>query len=245
MIFSNAEQLTSLKDILSNYVRLPFSSATIPGAVLEGALAQVRQAKVLRTYDFVDVIKPDEHLGWQVKSTMATTPLTWMRAKIPNRMELIDESRKSVDGLQTLGNTLIDYCNKHALASLKLYDLDEIGYSRLLLSPNGTVRYFERLLCTKDNPRVFEPDDFEWRWSPPIKVPKKAQLPALHGYHRASGKKWFAWHGLGENQLHFSGEHNWWPNPEDPHVMVFSFPTDAEKLPLETLIKLLADLPRT
>ena len=66
-IFSTFEQLSRLADVLSKYIRLPFSTDTIPGAILEGALAYVRQAEVLRTYDFVDVINRESRIGWQVK----------------------------------------------------------------------------------------------------------------------------------------------------------------------------------
>ena len=38
-IFSSPEQITKLADVLAKYIRLPFSTDTIPGAVLEGALA--------------------------------------------------------------------------------------------------------------------------------------------------------------------------------------------------------------
>ena len=62
-IFSTPEQLTRLADILSKYIRLPFSEDTIPGAVLEGTLAHVRNAIVLKTYDFVDVVDLKSKIG--------------------------------------------------------------------------------------------------------------------------------------------------------------------------------------
>lgn len=161
LMFSSPEQLTKLADVLSKYIRLPFSSDTIPGAVLEGALAFVRDAEVLKTYDFVDVIKRDLQIGWQVKSTKASTPVTWKRAKIPNQEELTQSSFHSMEARQILGNTIIDFCNEHAEASIKLYDLSEIGYSRLIIFGDGRVLYFEKLLCTRENPRIFNPDDFE------------------------------------------------------------------------------------
>lgn len=241
-IFSTPKQLQVLSDILSKYARLPFSPASIPGAVLEGALAHVRSGEVLRTYDFVDVIKRDVRCGWQVKSTMATTPVTWKRAKIPGSVALIAASRKSAEGVQNLGNAIIKFCNDHAIESLRLYDLNQIGYSRLIIFPDGRVLYFERLLCTKASPDIFDPTEFEWRWSLPKKTIKKEQLPALHGLHRPTNKKWWAWHGLGENQLHFSGERSWWPSPNDPHAITFSFPSDTDKVGMEKFIELLAEL---
>ncbi|CAN5473354.1 hypothetical protein BH10ACI1_BH10ACI1_23520 [soil metagenome] len=242
LIFSSPEQITKLADVLSKYIRLPFSTDTIPGAVLEGALAFVRNAEVLKTYDFVDVIKQNSGIGWQVKSTKATTPVTWKRAKIPNQEELMESSFHSEEARQTLGNTIIEFCNEHAEASLKLYDLSEIGYSRLVVFDDGKVLYFERLLCTQKNPRIFNPNDFEWHWSTPKRTVKKEQLPALHGYHKESGKKWFAWHGLGENQLHFSGERNWWLSEDEPHAIAFDFPKADERLELEKFIELLSAL---
>ncbi len=105
-IFSTSEQLSRLADVLSKYIRLPFSTDTIPGAILEGALAYVRNAEVLKTYDFVDVINRDLRVGWQVKSTKADTPVTWKRAKIPNQEKLVKDSLDSEEARQILGNAI-------------------------------------------------------------------------------------------------------------------------------------------
>lgn len=241
-IFSTPAQLSRLGDILSKYARLPFSKETIPGAVLEGALAHVRGGEVLNTYDFVDVIKREDRGGWQVKSTKSGTPVTWMRAKIPNSQKLIDDSRKTTAALQALGDTIINFNNAHVQASIERYNLNEIGYSRLIVFPNGRVVYFEKLLCTRSAPKIFNAANFEWRWSQPKKTVKKEQLPALHGLYKPTGKKWWAWHGLGENQLHFTGDGDWWPPPNDPHVVTFSFPAAADRIDLEKFIELLARL---
>jgi hypothetical protein len=207
---------------------------------MEGTLAHVRRGKVLRTYDFVDVVDLDSGLGWQVKSTLAQTPVTWKRAKIPDRRDLIAASEKSDDGLQALGNAIINFCNRHAAESLKLYGLTSIGYSRLVIHENGEATYFERLLCTQHAPRIFEPGEFLWRWSSPKRTTKKEQLTALHGLHKPTGKKWFAWHGRGENQLHFSGEQAWWPEGGDSHTITFRLPSESQRLTLEGFIDLLA-----
>lgn len=242
-VFSTGRQLRQLAEILSKYARLPFSPSTIPGGVLEGALAYVRSAEVLLTYDFVDVVNRGKHCGWQVKSTLAGTPVTWKRAKIPGSVALIAASKRSAGGTQALGDAIIRFCNAHAAESLDNYGIEEIGYSRLIIFPNGRVLYFERLLCTRDSPRIFDPADFEWRWSAPKRTVKKEQLPALHGFHRPTGQKWWAWHGLGENQLHFSGERAWWPpSARHPHAITFSFPTDDERIAVEKFIAMLARL---
>lgn len=241
-MFSSPEQLKQLAEILSKYARLPFSPSSIPGGVLEGALAHVRGGDVLRTYDFVDVIKKSDRRGWQVKSTKFDTPVTWKRAKIPNSLTLIAASKESVDGEQALGDAIINFCNDHALESIRLYELDEIGYSRLILFPDGRFLYFERLLCSKESPAIFNPSDFQWSWSKPKRTVKKEQLPALHGLHRPTGEKWWAWHGLGENQLHFHGERSWWPPPSDPHATTFSFPADDERIEWDKFVEMLARL---
>jgi hypothetical protein len=237
-IFSSSEELILIKETLSKYLRLPFSGETIPGAVMEAVLSYIRKAKRLNTYDFVDVIDIESRCGWQVKSTKSQTPVTWKRAKIPNSLELIEESRSGVAGLQKLGDAIIAFCNAHAQESIDLYDLNEIGYSRLILFDDGRVCYFERLLCTRDNPNVFNKDDFIWRWSIPKKTVKKEQLQALHGINKHTQKKWWAWHGLGENQLHFSGENEWWPK-SDAHTATFQFPGESEKISLERLFDIL------
>ena len=45
---------------------------------MEANLKEVRggDTEVLHTYDFVDVISRSEKIGWQVKSTKSTTPVT-------------------------------------------------------------------------------------------------------------------------------------------------------------------------
>lgn len=239
-IYSTREELDQIRKILSRYIRLPFSGETIPGATMEGVLAHVKDAKVLNTYDFVDVIKPSDNCGWQVKSTKSSTPVTWKRAKIPNSLELIEKSRLDSQGLQELGDAIIEFCNEHARQSLETYQLEEIGYARLIINPGGQVTYFERLLCTRQNPHVFEPRDFEWIWSKPKNIRKKEQLQALHGIHKKTGKKWWAWHGLGENQLHFSGEKAWWPSPASDYTTAFRFPSEDDKLSLKDFLELLS-----
>ena len=239
-IFSSDEELHLIKETLSKYLRLPFSGDTIPGAVMESVLAYIRKAQRLNTYDFVDVVDVTKKCGWQVKSTKSQTPVTWKRAKIPNSSDLIKASRDNEDGLQELGNAIINFCNTHAQESLNLYDLNEIGYSRLILFNDGRVRYFERLLCTRDNPLVFQKEDYVWKWSNPKKTVKKEQLPALHGINIHTKKKCWAWHGLGENQLHFSGENQWWTEDEN-HTATFRFPDESEKISLEKLFEILLE----
>ena len=238
---SNKSQIDSLTNIIQQYLRLPLSDDTIPGSFLEGVLAHVRNGTRLNTYDFVDVISTKEKLGWQVKSTKSTTPVTWKRAKIPNSIELIQESNKSEKGLQELGNAIINFCNEHTEESIKQYQLEEIYYSRLVVFEDGKIKYIERKLCDKYNPIIFRKDDYVWHWSTPKKTVKKKQLPALHGYNKSTNTKAWAWHGLGENQLHFSGESEWWSS-KDSLVIDFNYPKQEDKLSLEDLIKILSTI---
>ncbi len=242
-LFSSTSEIARLCQILRKYARLPISSINIPGAVLESAFAFVREAEVLRTYDFVDVVERQSRCGWQMKSTLAGTPVTWKRAKIPDSIALIKASQNSLEGQQQLGDSILAFCNAHAQHSLEHYDLREIGYSRLIVHVDGNATYFERLLCTRDSPNIFEPQEFEWRWSIQKTARKKEQLSALHGIHKPSGRKWFAWHGLGENQLHFPGERTWWEfeaEEQSPHSASFNLPVADEKLTWEAFIELLA-----
>lgn len=241
-VFSTPEQLQKIALILSRYIRLPVSTDTIPGAFLEAVLSHVRGGKHLNTYDYVDVIHAADRVGWSIKSTKAATPVTWKRAKLPNQVALMAASHDSEQGLQILGNAIIEFCNAHARESLRHYRLNEIGYARLIVLPNGLVRYFERKLCDVQAPDIFDPADFAWRWSVQKITTKKEQLRALHGIHRTTGTKWWAWHGLGENQLHFSGDATWWPAPTDPHQVTFRLPSVAEKISFDRLTDLLESL---
>ena len=201
-LFSSPRQLGSLADILARYMTLPFFDQKIPGGIMEAVLAHVRGAEVLQTYDFVDVVDRKSKVGWQVKSTKKSTPLTWKRAKIPSAATLIEDSRRSQAGLQNLGNEILHFCNLHARHSIELYGLEAVGYSRLILDDSkNTLTYFECQLCDAENPVIFNPQDFTWHWTSqkPRKIGGKEQLVSLHGTHTPSGAKWFAWHGLGEN----------------------------------------------
>lgn len=241
-VYSSPDQLTKIVEILSKFSRLPFFSGRIPGDVMEAVFASVRNGEVLHTYDFVDVINKKERCGWQIKSTKESTPVTWKRAKIPNASDLIEESQKSVRGLQLLGDAIINFCNFHVQESIELYDLKEIGYSRLIIGNRGSATYFEKLLCDRTRPEIFSPDDFYWKWSEPKVSTKKEQLQSLHGFHRNSHQKWWAWHGLGENQLHFSGENAWWPASDDPHQMKFQLSSLEMKLSLENFVNIISGL---
>ena len=238
-IFSTRGELNRVKASLHTYLRLPFSGETIPGAVMEHTLGAIRGASVLNTYDFVDVLKEADSLGWQVKSTKEGTPVTWKRAKIENSSELIASSELDQGAVQALGNEIIRTCNLHGRDSLEKYRLEAIGYARLIVRGDGTATYFERKLITTSSSDLFDPEEFSWSWSKPKRTRRKEQLPALHGTHLPSGKKWFAWHGRGENQLHFKGERYWWPDPTDPHAITFALPRQDERVDLERLRRLL------
>lgn len=236
MLFSSPAQLQAISRFLEQYARLPFARNEIPGAVMEWLLAQMHGSLVLKNYDFVDVIDPANKVGWQVKSTKASTPITWKRAKIPDKIRLIAASRKSRAGCQALGDALLDFCNAHAVASFNKHPIDWIGYSRLVIQPSGHALYFEQKLCTRQRPEIFNKGDFVWHWSSPKKTTKKEQLTALHGVHRVTNQKWFAWHGLGENQLHFSGESSWWPKKNSTHAVAIAFSAAKERFTLDEFI---------
>lgn len=241
-IFSTAEEMDSMTDALCGFLKLPWSTNSIPGSVVEEVLAQFREAETLRTYDFVDVIDRKNGLGWQVKSTLSETPITWQRAKIPNKLELIEASMSNLQvDLQNLGNTILEYNNDHVEASMNRYGLHSIGYARVVIT-KAQIRYFERELVNSESRRLWDPDDFTWQWSASKNAVKKEQLPALHGYHKATGEKWFAWHGRGENQLHFTGERHWWPSGDESvdHQVVVDLPSSDARIPFGRFVELLA-----
>lgn len=238
-------QLSAIARALTGYLRLPFAS-TLPGAFVEAVVARVRDATVLATYDFVDVVDFDRGIGWQVKSTKSATPVTWKRVKLPGAQDLIGASRLSDEGVQTLGDSIIAFCNEHVESSLQLGDgLRAIAYARAILFESVDaveVRYFERELVTAENRQLFDPADFSWNWSTQKQTVKKEQLSALHGFHRSSGRRWFACHLLGENQLHFTGESAWWPDESDPAAVMVRLPRDAQKIGFEEFVEWVSEL---
>ena len=110
-VYSTQEQLKTISKILTGYLKLPFSGDAIPGALMESIVSEVKSGQVLNTYDFIDILNQSKKVGWQVKSTKASTPVTWKRAKIPNSLQLIKDSNNSAQGLQKLGDTIIKFCN--------------------------------------------------------------------------------------------------------------------------------------
>lgn len=242
-IYSSTKELDRIQKILTALLKLPLTDHTISGDLMERVFAHVRNAEVLRTYDFVDVIDRDKGIGWQVKSTMASTPVTWIRGKISNREAMIAESERNQKGMKALGDAILAYCNDHIWHSgFAKYDLKHIGYIRLIVFPDGTLKYFERYLCSRENPILFATERYNWKWSTQKNAVSKEQLSALHGYFsepsKASPRKHWAWHGRGENQLHFSGEGEWWPKDGDPHSRKFKFPKEG-KLDFDDLVRLL------
>ncbi len=235
-IFSSKEQLAKIAEYLAAYMKIPyFQDDTIPGKIMEKIISLIHSAEQLSTYDYVDVCKRGS-VGWQVKSTKEDTPLTWKRAKIANSDSMIKASLNDDVSRQKLGDAIIDFCNSHAHESFISYNLKEIGYSRLVMFNDGSVIYFEKLISSLESKNIFEKENYQWSWSEPKKTSKKEQLPALHGKDLRTGKKAFAWHGKGENQLHFSGEKDWWPTIERPTVVgIINFSLDnhaiAFKLP--------------
>ena len=192
--------------LVQSTLRLPYFDS-LPGAALEEILAHVYGGRRTGTYDFADVVNEDTRTGWQVKSTRHSTPVTWKRAKLPDKESLINESH-TPSGAQMLGDAIIRFCNHAAKESIEKYELYSLKYARLIDYMDGRLTYFERTLPISGN--VFNPRDFTWSWSRQ-RTAKKEQLSAFHGIHVNLGRAWFAWHGRGENQLHFKGERHWWP----------------------------------
>ena len=220
--------------LVQTILRLPFYKS-LPGALLEQILAHVYSGRTTGTYDFVDVVNHETHTGWQVKSTRHSTPVTWKRAKLPDKNPLIAASRRTPQGAQRLGDAIIDFCNRAAKDSIEKYKLKSLKYARLIDYENGRLTYFERTLPLTGE--IFNSREFAWSWSKSKITRKKEQLSAFHGVHAKSDVAWFAWHGLGENQLHFKGEDAWWPVKGSPMRRDFERLGDRLKLPdLEKLI---------
>ena len=220
--------------LVQTTLRLPFYES-LPGAALEEILAHVYGGRRTGTYDFVDVVNAETHTGWQVKSTRRSTPVTWKRAKLPDKDLLIKASHETSTGAQALGNAIIDFCNRAARESIAKYKLRSLKYARLVDYMDGRLTYFEIVLPISGT--LFDTRDFTWSWSK-ARHAKKEQLPAFHGVHSNSGKPWFAWHGRGENQLHFKGETAWWPSGDSPDRRDFA--RLGDRLRLDDLANLIA-----
>lgn len=239
LLFSSSAELEKIRDIVFAFARLPFAKSGIPGAVLETVLAEVRKGKIITKRHFVDVVAEGGDIGWQVKSTSGNSPLTWNRARIADQEDLIAESRAGTAGCQALGNAIIAFCNDHAVKSLAEYNLDEIGLARLHVDDNGDALYFERLLCSRRSPAVFNPADFSWKWAE--KEPgNKRHSGGFHGFNKSTGSKWFSWFGRGAYQLHFPGEAQWRTETSHGHAIRFRIPGAADRLSVDAFLALMA-----
>lgn len=216
-------ELKEISEYLYGYLKMPFSDDFIPGEILEKIIAETKGAERLSTYDFADVIDLDLKLGWQVKSTKESSPLTWKRVNIENASDLINNSLTSESARQILGDKVLESCNNHALKSMENYKLKKIFLSRLIINNNGTITYYEKQLCSIKDPIIFRKEDFFWSWSKPNNQKGKKSLTFI-GYNKITGLKSFSWYGMGENQLHFNGEKDWWPNKSSNNVIKFKFP---------------------
>ena len=119
-------EVAAIADQLASFFRLPFATESIPGGFAEALIADHYGGEVLATYDFVDVICKSKQIGWQIKSTKATTTVTWKRAKIEGSAELIQHSDLSGD-TSVLGAKIIETCNEHVQDSLNKYDLKNVA----------------------------------------------------------------------------------------------------------------------
>jgi len=213
-LFDNSTLLSSRQELedIADLVRISFRLPLDGGFDLEDIVAHVRGGKTTKSRDFVDVVLTVT--GFQIKSALDATPITWKRIRIRHGIRLIQESRCDASICQQIGDSVIAASNTHMADSFEKYGLDEIGYGRLILDSYGTAVYFERLLCTRKS-TLFAPADFRWE------LAKRA----LHGVHRETGETWFRWNGDdSDNQLHFVGERRWWPSDDDPHCIRFGLP---------------------
>lgn len=171
-ILSTNEEIKLIEKVILGYLRLPFSPNSIPGSIMEHVLGHVRNADVLNTYDFVDVVDRNKNIGWQVKSRKSSTPVTWKRAKITNRESLILDSESSDEGLDKLGAAVMGVCNDHLTESISKYNLTKIGYIDLILHSNK-IEYIECEMPQENLRELFKPSDFKWKWSIERKKGKK------------------------------------------------------------------------
>lgn len=229
LVFSNKKELKEISELVQGYFKLPISEDTIQGDFFEKIIAEARNAKRLNTYEFIDVVDEKNKVAWQVKSTKEKTPLTWKRVKLKDSKKLIEESFQSFEKTQELGELIINFCNLNAKESIDKYNLKEIGFSRIISNLDGTLSYYEKILCTKENPIIFNKDNYIWKWSEQKTNGKKEMLKSLQGFDKITGLKMFSWHGQGENQLHFVGDKYWLKENIDK-VMTIKKPNDKRSM---------------
>ena len=268
---SSTQQMEELQKFVNAYWLLPemFRSPYISGAFVERALAEVRGGKALPTYDFIDVLCDDGKTGFQVKATKGTTTITWMRAKIHHKQALIAASQRASEpehseGLQALGDAIIDFANEKISKSFRAYKkVENIHYARLKLLSGGRVEYTEAPLCTREKPVLFKKEDFTWAWrqerasetqslemEDPLETTDIENAPqdidevisSLQGTHIPTKERWWAWHGKSDNQLHFPGESKWLELifaehglKKEDHQRIYTLPTTS--LTSHTLIE--------
>lgn len=202
---------------LTTYTRIPFiEENAIPGNIMENAVSIARNGTQLPCYGFIDVI--NDNIGWQVKSSRKKSPLTWGQVKAPSNL------LQSKDAI-ALGNHLINSINESSIAAMEKFNLETIGYARLIVYPNNHAVYFEKELSNRTNPIIFNPKTYLWSWSNCTRKSNKETKPSLVGINTITGMREFSWHCLSGSQLHFDAEYQWWPKikiPKSEDDVIFS-----------------------
>ncbi len=255
-LLSTRPQLEQIRDTINNYLRLPLFrdyASGIPGYLLEYAVATARGAVILPTKDFVDVVLPSAQLGWQVKSLLEHSPLTWKRVPLKGDKTRLIAGATTSPGLKKLGDAIIQDCNLKARGSLNLdfknnlrarnlvgtrkLQLSEIGYSCLMVFPDrNKATYFERLLITTNKPDLFNPEDYVWN-SPEMEEKQSADNVSRSAYvgRYINGRKHFSWHGkTNDHQVHFEGDIDWRNEASEDNKIEFDLPTAQDYIDEKT-----------
>lgn len=169
---SSVEKREKLLKIIEVSQLLPyiFRSSSISGSLVERSLAHVLGGTAPTSKNFVDVLSSDGKIGYQVKSTNSSSILTWMRARLDEKNELIINSRKkdkteAEKGLHDLGREIINKANAKIEDSFNAYPkLELLVYSRFIYEMQQYALYFEAPIMAKGDSSVFNPDNFKWFW---------------------------------------------------------------------------------
>ena len=241
-IYSSKEELEKIANAIIKYFNAPFSRENVPGPVLEEIIEECKGWPALGGIDFVDNLSPNGNCGVQCKSGSTRRwsleknkwlfrQRPWGRITIPlSKRILIDESYINPILLQELGDSVIDTFNDKIKFSIEKYNLDEIGYIGLVFNPNSTFQYYERSICLRNNPILFDKKDFRWEWS----IPKKeTDSPVLKGINIKTNQVWVRWKAHGDTQLDFMGAEFW--VTDDSLRLTFTAKNDGKDYYLDNL----------
>jgi len=218
-----------IKQAFQAYWLSPFCTGTI--LLGEPLLSWALEARMLSTKGYADAYDPHSKVAYQIKTGLASSPLTFARLTTKSQFEFVNDPDLAKASL--LGHELLEWVKHRVEEPKKLLGAIDVHVARLIYNTKGTFTYYERL-STID---IYDPTHYMWKWS--------SKGHALEGFRH--NERWFSWYPQGreksknQNQLHFHGENYLIPDIGLPNRYDFEL-GEYGQIPFEKMLAALVPL---